>query len=108
MLQRSCEIIFSIKFNLKTTLILPVRNVVFLIMDFQKMLLSDLTGKLKGAHHIPIPTPLTGILAFFMNRTPLFSLSRFPPPPPSLFAPATSVTLLLENANQEELRRGNV
>ena len=67
------------------------------------MLLSDLTRKLKGAHNIPIPTPLiTGFLPFFMKRTPLFSPSRFPPPPPSLFAPATKVTLLLENANQEE------
>ena len=38
------------------------------------MLPSDLTRKLKGAHNIPIPTPLiTGFFPFFMKRTPPFS-----------------------------------
>lgn len=45
------------------------------------MLPSDPTRKLKGAHNIPIPTPLiTAFLLFFMKRTPLFPPSRFPPP----------------------------
>lgn len=45
------------------------------------MLTSDLTRKLKGAHNIPIPTPLiTAFLPFLWKGPPLFSPSRFPPP----------------------------
>lgn len=58
------------------------------------MLTSDLTRKLKGAHNIPIPTPLiTAFLPFLWKGPPLFPLPVFLHPP-SLFAPATKVTFL--------------
>lgn len=58
------------------------------------MLTSDLTRKLKGAHNIPIPTPLiTAFLPFLWKGPPFFPLPVFLHPP-SLFAPATKVTFL--------------
>lgn len=93
MLQRLCVIIFSIKFNSKTTLTLPVRNVVFFYNGLSKdaAIWSDLEAK-RCTLYPNSYTTNNRFLAFFYEKDPSF----FPLPvflhPPSLFAPATKVT----------------